>query len=168
MLRDGNMTTVTTQEMRTPDMTVPEFKAAINNRDKKAIDFIQELRSNDPKRVEFAQQQGRDKVAHFISYIEGSEDDTQFSAYFMKDNSHHIFQHEGFWQEISNTFVDMHTIQGEDPDVKQHVFPGMGVYLQEETQRLDDTGEIFAVRYVAHQLESAREMGSLAAAYAAQ
>lgn len=155
-------------EKHAPIRTVQELKEAINDSDRRAIDFVQELRENEPKQVEFAQQQGRDKAQHFIDFVlNDEEEDKAFWAYFMKDDSHHVFQHEGFWHELSSTFVDIETVEIEGTDQKHHIFPGTGVFLKEEVQRYE-SGEVFAVRYTAHHSESAKELGGLAAAHAMQ
>lgn len=151
-----------------PITTLEEFKDALNNRDQRAVDFIEEIRRSEPKQVVFAQNQGRDKAQHFVGFVTYEEKDSEgFSAYFMKDNSHHIFQQEGFLHELESVFPDIQVLETDNPDQKLHIFYGTGVFLKEETQRYD-SGEIFAVRYTAYRSEMAQQMGSIAAAHAMQ
>jgi hypothetical protein len=112
--------------------------------------------------VKRAQEQGRDLVEHFVEFAEGTRDN--FGAYFMfADNPHHLFQREGFLDEIKANYPDMTTVPCEGkPDQREHIFQGMGVYLREE-MHYSDTNEPCAVWYTAHHLETPFEVGKIAA-----
>jgi hypothetical protein len=123
-----------------------------------------ESESLDEVDVRAAQEQGRDLVEHFIEFVEGSDNGKGFSAYFMRENTHHVFQEEGFLDEIRANYPDMTTVPCEDkPNFKDHIFEGLGVFLRQETKYYGESAEHSAVWYVAHRLETPIQVGKIAA-----
>lgn len=147
--------------------------------DMKALNFNSEkLQKYEQNPVVVAQEQGRDKVEHLVEFILTDDPEVTFDAYFMMTNSLHVFQHEGFWDEIQSNYPDMVTESIQQPipqegrtqySERHHIFPGLGVYLQAQTQFDQESGKEFAIKYTAHRItEGSHVVGKIATAHLMQ